>query len=141
MECLRGTNLISQFVAVRGLIRFPLPKTHSCVQGMEGMGGMEMFKRDEMMAKMGMGGGDDDDDDDEDEFTSVSNYAFYCFDFLIFYALAERIGPDVSPCGGGLRGIRSIRACVHQLNSFRLGQLHFYEFHLFPVESMSSLAL
>ncbi|GAQ83536.1 hypothetical protein KFL_001520060 [Klebsormidium nitens] len=43
------------------------------MQGMGGMGGgMEMFKRDEMMKKMGMGAGDDDDeDDDEDEdFTS-----------------------------------------------------------------------
>jgi hypothetical protein len=134
-------DLISHFVAVRGLIRFSLPETHSFVQGMEGMGGMEMFKRDEMMAKMGMGGDDDDDDDDEDEFTSVSNYAFFCIDFLIFDALAKRIGRDVSSCGGGLRGIRSIRACDHQLNSFRLGRLHFYEFHLFPVESMSSLAV
>ena len=31
---------------------------------------MEMFKRDEMMKKMGMGGDDDDEDEDED-FTSV----------------------------------------------------------------------
>lgn len=36
-------------------------------------GGMEMFKRDDMMKKMGMGAGDDDDDEDEDDdFTSVS---------------------------------------------------------------------
>jgi hypothetical protein len=60
-------------------IRLLIQEFQYCVQGMEGMGGMEMFKRDEMMAKMGMGGDDDDDDDDEDEFTSVSIHTFPLF--------------------------------------------------------------
>lgn len=48
----------------------------SCLQGM-GAGGMEMFKRDEMMKQMGMGGADEDDEDDDEEFTSVSALSRY----------------------------------------------------------------
>ena len=41
------------------------------MKGMPGMGGAQMFSRDQMMGGMGMGGDDDDDDDDESPFAGA----------------------------------------------------------------------